>query len=290
MGKMEITMAKKSKKTKETPVVEQAPLESAAKPKLKAKEYEKELRKLQAELCYLQDWVVQTGQRIVVVFEGRDAAGKGGTIKAITERVSPRVFKLVALPAPSDREKTQLYIQRYMAHFPAAGEVVIFDRSWYNRAGVEQVMGFCTEKEHSRFLELCPLFEKTFIENGITLIKFWLEVGDEEQERRFKARINDPVRQWKLSPMDLPSRERWYDYSRARDQMLEATDTDISPWHILRSDDKKRARLNLIAHLLKLVPYERIPRKKVKLPARSMKNAYDDTTPMVNRRWIPEVY
>jgi polyphosphate kinase len=197
---------------------------------------------------------------------------------------------VVALPAPSDREKTQLYIQRYMAHFPAAGEIVIFDRSWYNRAGVEHVMGFCTEAQHQRFLQLCPPFERVFIENGLNIIKFWMEVSDTEQERRFKARIDDPLRQWKLSPMDLPSRERWYDYSRARDQMLEATDTDVSPWHIVRSNNKKQARLNTIAHLLELIPYERVPRKKVKLPKRSMKNAYDDETPMANRRWIPERY
>ena len=276
-------MTKNSKKNEVAQLADNSDL-----PKLKNKEYEKELRRLQAELCYLQDWVVNTGQRIVIVFEGRDAAGKGGTIKALTERVSPRVFKVVALPAPSDREKSQIYIQRYLAHFPAAGEVVIFDRSWYNRAGVEHVMGFCSDDEHQRFLELCPLFEKTFIENGLTLIKFWLEVGDEEQERRFKARINDPVRQWKLSPMDLPSRKRWYDYSLARDKMLAATDTDISPWHILHSDNKKQARLNLIHYLLKLIPYERTERKDVKLPKRSMKNAYDDEATMENRRWIPD--
>jgi len=264
--------------------------ETTQSTKLSNKEYEKELRRLQEELCYLQDWVVQTKQRIIIVFEGRDAAGKGGTIKAITERVSPRIFKLVALPAPSDREKSQMYMQRYFAHFPAAGEVVIFDRSWYNRAGVEKVMGFCTDAQHRRFLDLVPAFEKTFIDNGIILIKFWLEVGDEEQEKRFMARINDPVRQWKLSPMDLPSRERWYDYSHARDQMLKATDTDISPWHILDSNDKKRARLNLISHLLKLIPYKKISKKKVKLPKRAMKNAYDDVATMTNRRWIPEIY
>ena len=283
-------MAKKKSKKTEVAATEVETSVSQQPTKLGNKEYMKELRRLQEELCYLQDWVVRTGQRIVIIFEGRDAAGKGGSIKAITERVSPRVFKLVALPAPSDREKTQMYFQRYFAHFPAAGEVVIFDRSWYNRAGVEKVMGFCTDEQHRRFLQLCPPFEKTFIENGLTLIKFWLEVGDKEQERRFKARIDDPVRQWKLSPMDLPSRERWYDYSRARDLMLEATDTDISPWHILRSDDKKRARLNLISHLLKLLPYKHIPRKKVKLPKRLMKHAYDDETPMVKRRWIPEIY
>ena len=279
-------MAKKSKKTESVSVSEENV--TAISDKLKNKSYEKELRRLQAELCHLQDWVVSTGQRIVIVFEGRDAAGKGGTIRALTERVSPRVFRVVALPAPSDREKTQMYMQRYLTHFPAAGEVVIFDRSWYNRAGVEHVMGFCTDQQYERFLELCPLFEKTFIENGLTLIKFWLEVGNEEQERRFKARINDPIRQWKLSAMDLPSRKHWYDYSLARDRMLEATDTAISPWHILRSDNKKRARLNLIHYLLQLIPYERIPREQVKLPKRSMKNAYDDEATMEKRRWIPK--
>jgi polyphosphate kinase 2 len=288
----EMKMAKKkSKKTEVAETAVEIAPKDQAKTKLSNKEYEKELYKLQAELCYLQDWVVQTKQKVIIVFEGRDAAGKGGTIKAITERVSPRVFRLVALPAPSDREKTQIYGQRYISQFPAGGEVVIFDRSWYNRAGVETVMGFCTKEQHDRFLELLPRFENNIIiGNGIILIKFWLEVGDKEQERRFKARINDPVRQWKLSAMDLPSRERWYDYSRARDQMLEATDTDDSPWHIVRSDDKKRARLNIIAQLLDLIPYERIPRKKVKLPKRLMKNAYDDEATMANRRWIPERY
>jgi len=260
-------------------------------PKLKRRDYEKQLRELQAELCMVQDWVKNTGQRIIIVFEGRDAAGKGGTIKAITEKVSPRVFKLVALPAPSDREKTQIYAQRYLAHFPAAGEVVIFDRSWYNRAGVEKVMGFCTEEQHRKFLDMCPAFEKNLIvDNGIILLKYWLEVGDEEQERRFRARIEDPVRQWKLSPMDLPSRQRWYDYSRARDQMLDATDTDFSPWHTVHSDDKRRARLNLITHLLEQIPYVRQVREQVKLPKRNMKNAYDDEVTMTKRRWIPERY
>ena len=258
--------------------------------KLKAKEYAKRLLELQAELCAVQDWVKATGQRIIIVFEGRDAAGKGGTIKAITERVSPRVFKVVALPAPSDREKTQMYIQRYMAHFPAAGEVVIFDRSWYNRAGVEWVMGFCTEEQHRRFLDLCPFVEKQIVENGIILRKYWLEVGDEEQERRFRARIDDPVRQWKLSAMDLPSRERWYDYSRARDQMLDATDTDLAPWNIVDSNDKKRARLNLISHLLKSLPYEKQPRSKVKLPKRITRHAYDDEATMRQRKWIPAAF
>ncbi len=256
--------------------------------KLKRKDYEKELRALQAELCALQEWVVATGQRVIILFEGRDAAGKGGTIKAITERVSPRAFRVVALPAPSDREKTQMHIQRYIAHFPAAGEVVIFDRSWYNRAGVEYVMGFCTKAQRDRFLELGPFVEQQIVENGIILLKYWLEVGDAEQERRFRARIDDPVRQWKLSPMDLPSRERWYDYSRARDLMLDATDTDNAPWHIVNSDDKRQARLNLITHLLSQIPYKRQPKKKVKLPKRDMKHAYDDEATMANRRWIPE--
>ncbi len=260
------------------------------KPKLKRKEYEKDLRRLQAELCHLQEWVKHTGQRIIVIFEGRDGAGKGGTIKAITERVSPRVFRVVALPAPSDREKSQLYLQRYVGHFPAAGEIVIFDRSWYNRAGVEHVMGFCTREQHRRFLDLCPLFEKYIIEGGITLLKVWLEVSNEEQERRFEARIKDPLRQWKLSPVDLPSRKRWYDYSRARDQMLDATDTQHAPWYIARSDDKKRARLNCIAYLLSLIPYKRVPREKVKLPKRSTNSAYDDQATLEGRNFVPEKY
>jgi polyphosphate kinase len=218
------------------------PQTTSDKAKLTRKEYEEELRKLQIELCKLQQWVRHEGLRIVVLFEGRDGAGKGGTINAITERVSPRVFRVVALPAPSDREKTQIYLQRYMQHFPAAGEIVIFDRSWYNRAGVEYVMGFCSEKQHQRFLQVCPSVEKYIVDTGIQLIKFWLEVGNEEQKRRFEARIEDPLRQWKLSTMDLPSRSKWYEYSRARDQMLEATDTEHAPWYIVRSDDKRRAR------------------------------------------------
>jgi polyphosphate kinase 2 len=258
--------------------------------KLKQKKYEKELRKLQTDLCHLQEWVKLKGLRVMVLFEGRDAAGKGGTIKAITERVSPRVFRLVALPAPSDREKTQMYLQRYMQHFPAAGEVVIFDRSWYNRAGVERVMGFCSEEEYRRFLRDCPVVEKYIVESGIILIKFWLEVGQKEQERRFEARIDDPMRQWKLSPMDVESWTRWYDYSRARDTMLEATDTEHAPWHIVRSDDKKRARLNCIAHLLSLIPYEEVTRKKVKLPKRSNKGKYDDQAAIEGRKFVPEKY
>ena len=257
--------------------------------KLKNKRYLKELGKLQGELVALQEWVKAKGLRVIVVFEGRDAAGKGGTIKAITERVSPRVFRLVALPAPSDREKGQLYMQRYIPHFPAAGEIAIFDRSWYNRAGVEHVMGFCTDKQYKRFLEQCPAFERYIVEGGIILIKFWLEVSNQEQERRFKARIEDPMRQWKLSNMDLPSRERWYEYSRARDAMLKATDTKIAPWYILKSDDKKRARLNCIAHLLSLIPHKKLDRPKVKLPSRSKKHAYDDEATLARRRFVPDV-
>jgi polyphosphate kinase len=258
--------------------------------KLKRKKYEKKLRKLQGELCRLQDWVKHKGLRVIIVFEGRDAAGKGGTIRAITERVSPRVFRVVALPAPSDREKSQMYMQRYLPYFPGAGEVVIFDRSWYNRAGVEYVMGFCSKEEHRRFLELCPLVEKFAVDGGIQLIKIWLEVSDKEQKRRFEARIEDPLRQWKLSPMDLPSRERWFDYSRARDMMLKATDTKHAPWYILRSDDKRRARLNCIAHLLDLIPYKKVPREKVKLPKRSTKDAYDDQASLRTRKSVPERY
>jgi polyphosphate kinase 2 len=258
--------------------------------KLKRKAYDEKLRKLQAELCRLQDWVKHKGLRVIVVFEGRDAAGKGGTIRAITERVSPRVFRVVALPAPSDREKSQMYMQRYLPHFPAAGEVVIFDRSWYNRAGVEYVMGFCSKEEHRRFLELCPLIERFIVDGGIQLIKIWLEVSDKEQKRRFEARIDDPLRQWKLSPMDLPSRERWFDYSRARDMMLKATDTKHAPWLILRSDDKRRARLNCIAHLLKLIPYKKVPHEKIKLPKRSTKGAYDDQSSLDGRKFVPERY
>ncbi len=261
-----------------------------AKAKLKNKDYLKELRRLQAELCHLQEWVKHKGLRVIVVFEGRDGAGKGGTIRALTERVSPRVFRLVALPAPSEREKTQMYMQRYMAHFPAAGEVVIFDRSWYNRAGVEKVMGFCSKEQHRAFLELCPTVERYIVDAGIVLVKYWLEVGNKEQERRFAARITDPLRQWKLCPMDLPGRTRWYEYSRARDQMLEATDTKHAPWHLVRSDDKKRARLNVIAHLLSWIPYKRVKRDKIKLPKRSEKGAYDDQASLRGRRFVPETY
>ncbi len=258
--------------------------------KLKTKKYEKELRALQGRLCHLQEWVKQEGLRVIIVFEGRDAAGKGGTIRALTERVSPRVFRTIALPAPSDREKSQMYMQRYMQHFPAAGEIVIFDRSWYNRAGVEYVMGFCTKEQHARFLDRCPEMEKYIVDGGIQLIKIWLESSDKEQKRRFEARMEDPLRQWKLSPMDLPSRSKWFEYSRARDLMLKATDSKHAPWHILRSDDKKRARLNCLAHILNLIPHKKVEREKVKLPKRSMKGAYDDEAPLKERKFVPEKY
>jgi polyphosphate kinase 2 len=257
---------------------------------MKQKKYDAELRKLQVELCHLQRWVKEKGLRVVIVLEGRDGAGKGGTIKAISERVSPRVFRVVALPAPSDREKSQLYLQRYLPHFPAAGEIIIFDRSWYNRAGVEHVMGFCSPAQHKRFLKLCPIFEQFMVNGGITLIKLWLEVSNDEQARRFEARIKDPMRQWKLSPMDLPSRERWYDYSRARDKMLKATDTKVAPWYILRSDDKKTARLNAIAHILRQVPYKKLPQQTIQLPKRSTKGAYDDQGSIKRRNFVKERY
>jgi polyphosphate kinase 2 len=256
--------------------------------KLKRKIYEKHLHKLQIELCHLQDWVKEKGTRVIVVFEGRDAAGKGGMIKAISERVSPRVFRVIALPAPSNREKTQMYMQRYMANFPAAGEVVIFDRSWYNRAGVEHVMQFIDKEQYKRFLKLCPEIERYIIDAGILLIKVWLEVGQEEQETRFMARINDPLRQWKLSPMDLGSYGRWYDYSKARDLMLEATDTKHAPWYIVRTDDKRRGRLNCISHILAQIPYKKLQHKKVKLPERSTKGKYDDTASLKGKNFVTD--
>jgi polyphosphate kinase len=256
--------------------------------KMKRKAYEKELRKLQVQLCHLQEWVKAEKPRIIIIFEGRDAAGKGGTIKALTERVSPRVFRVCALPAPSDRQKSQMFMQRYIEQFPAGGEIVIFDRSWYNRAGVEYVMGFCSKEQHKRFLELCPQVEKFAVEGGILLIKLWLEVGMEEQETRFQARIEDPLRQWKLSPMDTESFGRWYDYSRARDMMFEATDTKDAPWRLIRSDDKRRARLNVISHILQTIPYKKIAREKVKLPKRTHKGRYDDQASLRGRKFIEE--
>jgi len=260
------------------------------KTKLSKQEYEAELERLQGELVKLQYWVKEKGLRVIVVFEGRDAAGKGGVIKRITERVSPRSFRVVALPAPTEREKTQMYIQRYLQHFPAAGEVVIFDRSWYNRAGVEHVMGFCTDDEYSRFLRDCPEFEHYFGEQGIILLKYWFDVGMDEQERRFRSRIEDPRKIWKLSPMDLESYKRWYAYSKARDKMLDATDTDHAPWHVVRSDDKKRARLNCITHFLNQIPYKELPREKIDLGKRNMKGKYDDDATLKGRRFIPEKY
>src|SRR5262245_57436395 len=258
--------------------------------RMKRKAYEEELRKLQVQLCHLQEFVKEKKLKVIVLFEGRDAAGKGGTIKAITEKVSPRVFRVVALPAPSDREKTQMFMQRYMGHFPAGGEIVIFDRSWYNRAGVEYVMGFCSAEEHDRFLSLCPQIEKYIVDDGIILIKLWLEVGMNEQERRFKARIDDPLRQWKLSPMDLESYRRWYAYSRARDLMFEATNSEHAPWHIIRSDDKRRARLNCISHLLEAIPYKRLEREPVRLPKRSKKGRYDDQSTLRGMTFVTEQY
>ncbi len=261
-----------------------------AAPKMKRKAYEKELRELQVQLCHLQEWVKAEKLRVIILFEGRDAAGKGGTIKALTEKVSPRVFRVVALPAPSDREKTQIFLQRYIAHFPAGGEIVIFDRSWYNRAGVEHVMGFCTSEQHKRFLELCPQVEEFAVDGGVMLIKLWLEVGMEEQERRFEARIEDSLRQWKLSPMDTESFGRWYDYSRARDMMFEATDTKHAPWRLIRSDDKRRARLNVISHILKTIPYKKIARDKIKLPKRSHKGRYNDQASLRGMKFVEERY
>jgi len=258
--------------------------------KLSIEAYEAALFDLQAELVKLQYWVVERGHRAVILFEDRDAAGKGGAIKRITERVSPRVFRTVALPAPSDREKGQLQGQRYIAQFPTRGEIVLFDRSWYNRAGVEHVMGFCTETEYERFLHNVPVFEKMIVESGIQLIKYWFDVNMEERERRFRARMTDPRKTWKLSPMDVESYRRWYAYSRARDLMFAATDTEAVPWTIVRADSKKRARLNCISHLLSQIPYEEIPRKKVNLGKRHMKGAYDDHASLDGRTFVPEVY
>jgi polyphosphate kinase 2 len=241
---------------------------------LSGKQYRRELKKLHVELVKLQEWVKHKGMKICIVFEGRDGAGKGGTIKAITERVSPRVFRVVALPSPTEREKSQMYIQRYLPHLPAAGEIVIFDRSWYNRAGVERVMGFCTEDQAKRFLQIAPQVEKAIVDSGIILLKYWMEVSPEEQTRRLEGRINDGRKIWKLSPMDLESYSRWYDYSRARDEMFTATDSSWAPWYVVRSDDKQRARLNVISHLLKQIAYKDTPREKIKLPKRQKPGNY----------------
>ncbi|MCO5132132.1 MAG: polyphosphate kinase 2 [Xanthobacteraceae bacterium] len=256
--------------------------------KLSRADYEAELAKLHAELVEVQYWTKQTGKRFIVIFEGRDAAGKGGVIKAITERVSPRTFRVMALPAPTDRERTQIFFQRYIERFPAAGEIVIFDRSWYNRAGVERVMGFCSDEQYERFIRICPAWERDIIDSGITIIKYWFEVSKEEQTRRFNKRITDPRKTWKLSPMDLESHRRWYDYSRARDAMFAATDTDVSPWHVVQADDKRRARLNCIAHLLSLIPHKRIKREKFVLPERQKARGYKE--PDYDYKFIPEKY
>lgn len=271
-------MAKKLKTTQRVECAQQ---------KLKRRDYERALAELHVELVTLQQWVVHKGMKVCVVFEGRDTAGKGGTIKAITERVSPRVFRVIALPTPTEREKSQMYIQRYIPHLPAAGEVVIFDRSWYNRAGVERVMGFCTEEQAKRFLDAVPSVEKAIIESGVILLKYWLEVSPKEQTRRLEARINDGRKVWKLSPMDLKSYGRWYDYSRARDDMFAQTDTPWAPWFVARSDDKRRARLNIIRHMLDHIPYEELPRETVKLPKRQDPGGYED--PNYPSKVIPEL-
>jgi polyphosphate kinase len=258
------------------------------KPKMKRREFEDELEKLQGELVKLQLWVKATGAKICVVFEGKDAAGKGGVIKRITERTSPRIFRVMALPAPSERERSQMFIQRYIPLLPAAGEVVIFDRSWYNRAGVERVMGFATNRQVQQFLRATPLVERAMIDSGITLIKYWLDVSMENQTLRFKDRINDPRKIWKLSPMDMESHKRWYDYAKARDEMFEATDTHESPWYVVDSNEKRRARLNCISHLLSMIPYEEVPREKIKLPSRQPKGDYAE--PNYPYRRVPEIY
>jgi polyphosphate kinase len=256
--------------------------------KLKRKDYERELARLHVEFVKLQLWVVHQGLKVCIVFEGRDGAGKGGTIKAMTERVSPRVFRVVALPAPTEREKTQMYAQRYLPHLPAGGEVVIFDRSWYNRAGVERVMGFCTEEETKRFLQIAPLFERAIVESHIILLKYWLEVSPDEQTRRLEARIDDGRKIWKLSDMDLKSYSRWYDYSRARDEMFLATDTAWAPWYVVPSDNKRRARLNVLTHILSKIPYEAPRREKIELPKRQHRGDYKETD--YPFRFIPEVF
>lgn len=262
--------------------------DARAPDKMKSKDYDKALRKLHVELVKLQEWIRHHGLKVCIVFEGRDGAGKGGSIKAITERVSPRIFRVVALPAPTERERSQMYVQRYIPHLPAAGEVVIFDRSWYNRAGVERVMGFCTEEQTEHFLEMAPRVEQAMVDSGIVLIKYWLEVSAEEQTRRLAARIDDGRKIWKLSPMDLKSYSRWYDYSRARDAMFAATDTPWAPWYLANSDDKKRARLNIISHLLGQIPYEDLPREEIELPKRQKPGDYREPEHAVKR--VPEVY
>ena len=280
MGKKK---AKKEKRAKQLAHTASGSAQPQAPEKMRRKEYEAQMRKLHAELVAMQEWVKSTGAKVCVVFEGRDTAGKGGTIKRIVERVSPRVFRVVALPAPNERERSQMYVQRYLTHFPAAGEVVIFDRSWYNRAGVERVMGFCTPEETERFLALAPGVEKAMVESGILLLKYWLEVSPEEQTRRIESRIHDPRKVWKLSAMDLESYGRWYDYSRARDAMFASTDTAWAPWFVAHTDDKKRARLNIITHLLSQVPYEPLPSPGVKMPRKPSPRGYSEPDLPVHR-------
>ncbi len=265
------------------------PGQAPARPRLSNKAYLAELRRLQIELVKLQEWIRHTGLKIVVIFEGRDAAGKGGAIKRITEGMSPRVARVVALPAPTEREKTQWYFQRYVAHLPAAGEMVLMDRSWYNRAGVERVMGFCTEAEYREFMRSVPEFERMLVRSGIILIKYWFSVSDEEQERRFRQRIEDPTRRWKLSPMDLESRTRWVEYSRAKDENFRYTDTKQAPWYVVNSDDKKRARLNVIRHLLDLIPYEEVAPETIELPPRQPDDGYI-RPPLNEQTFVPELY
>ena len=264
--------------------------EEEAKPKLSRKEYERNLLKLQVKLCHLQDWVRESGARVIIVCEGRDTAGKGGLIKRLTERVSPRTFRVVALSGKEENERGTLFMQRYVERFPAAGEIVIFDRSWYNRAGIDRVMGFAKKKDVRKFLTNVPMFERWMADAGVVLIKLWLEVGQKEQERRFRARIEDPLRQWKLSPMDLKSFSRWYEYSRARDDMLRATDTPHAPWYVVRSDDKKRARLNAIAHILSVIPYHQVKKDKVSLGERSKRHQYDDALDPETVNFVPELF
>jgi polyphosphate kinase 2 len=265
-----------------------ASVASQPRPLMTRKDFEGKLKPLHVELVKLQLWAQRTGMRAVVIFEGRDAAGKGGAIKAITERVSPRVFRIVALPALSEREKSQMYVQRYLAHMPAAGEIILFDRSWYNRAGVEHVMGFCTDEEYQTFLRVCPPFERAIVQNGILLIKYWFEVGQDQQEERFRERIDDGRKIWKLSGMDVESYRRWYDFSRARDAMFAATDTEFAPWYVVNSNDARRARLNCITHLLSKLPYQEVPRDPVKLTKRQSADGYVE--PQWRRHVVPEVY
>jgi polyphosphate kinase 2 len=286
MGKKSRKKDGKSKAAKAAVELNRQVTESSVPVKMKNKEYEAEIFKLQVELVKLQEWVKKTGARIVILFEGRDAAGKGGIIKRIMERVSPRVFRLVALPSPTERQKTQLYAQRYIELLPAGGEILVLDRSWYNRAGVEHVMGFCSDKEYQQFLKGCPQFENFLVNNGIILLKYWLDVSEKIQHERFEARIKDPSKRWKLSPMDLESHRRWYDYSRARDAMLAATDTPFAPWYIVPSDNKKRARLNCIAHILSRIPYEEVPYDPPKLPPRQKPKGYVD--PKLKHQVVPQ--